>query len=309
MVKDCDQLDKDLTGLRCFEATDSETKERCRFLVSQCHVVQPDGSEIHRIFPAALAPRCTLTFMSRYGLRGRPESKCFSFTTKFFRESRLSGHLDARWGLSLLPSPRKEQAVAALYAAWAAFTKEHSLRYWLFAGSLIGWFFNKDILPWDDDLDVQVLASDLVSHDQYGRFDRTTYNGRYYFEINPNSAQRAPDQRNLIDARFIDKQSGMFIDVVAVAYDIKAGALQCKRGERFNPKDIFPIRKTTFMGTTAWVPSNVGQFLLTKYGSNVVLHQQPQRHHTSHCPSFGPCAVYTFNPSTAHWVDQRPRRP
>eukprot|EP00668_Euglena_longa_P010205 GGOE01012381.1.p1 GENE.GGOE01012381.1~~GGOE01012381.1.p1 ORF type:complete len:417 (-),score=71.94 GGOE01012381.1:1021-2271(-) len=302
----CDGLDNELTGLSCFEATDPQTKARCHFLFTQCDVEQPDVADVEKQFPAP-APRCISVFVGQAKPRNQLGLRCFVLpSTKFFHESRLSGHLDARWGVSPLPSPKKENAVVALYSAWAIFTQERGLRHWLFAGSLIGWFFNKGILPWDDDLDVQVLASDLLSHDRYGKYDRTTYNGRYVFEINPNSAQRAPDQRNLIDARFIDMETGMFIDVVAVSYDSKTESLQCKRAERFNPRDIFPIRKTTFLGATAWVPSNVSQFLITKYGPNVTLHQQPQRHHTSHCPASGPCAVYFFNSSTLQWVDQRP---
>eukprot|EP00668_Euglena_longa_P006619 GGOE01007916.1.p10 GENE.GGOE01007916.1~~GGOE01007916.1.p10 ORF type:complete len:138 (-),score=40.14 GGOE01007916.1:1553-1966(-) len=134
-----------------------------------------------------------------------------------------------------------------------------------------------------------------------------TYHNQYLFEVNPNSVHRAPDGSNFIDARFIDKETGVFVDIVAVSHNADTQALQCKHGETFIPAHIFPIRKTTFMGEEAWVPYDVPRFLFKKYGPKVVLHQQPHHHPTSRCPPFGPCAVYRFHPENSKWVDERQR--
>jgi hypothetical protein len=57
----------------------------------------------------------------------------------------------------------------------------------------------------------------------------------YLFEINPGFAVEGPfDKLNMIDARWIDMQTGLFIDVTTVRPNVTAralgieGALQCK---------------------------------------------------------------------------------
>jgi len=57
----------------------------------------------------------------------------------------------------------------------------------------------------------------------------------YHFEINPGFATEGPfDQLNMIDARWIDTQTGLFIDITTVRPNVTAralgvrGALKCK---------------------------------------------------------------------------------
>eukprot|EP00667_Euglena_gracilis_P007857 EG_transcript_7946 len=297
---ECRRLDAELTGLRCFEAADPETRERCRRLAAQCYTAQPDPEDVQRKFPAP-GPPCTSAIAIDVGPSQAVAWKCtLKQAPKFFWESRLSSHLDARWGTFSLSPEQRRGALADTFRAWAAFTEERKLQSWLFAGSLIGWFFNKDMLPWDDDLDVQVLASHLLSPKHYLPHNHTTYRNRFYFEINPNSQYRSVDWNNVIDARFVDTATGVFIDVVAVSYDPAWRTLTCKRHERFNPAVLFPLWRTTFMGAPAWVPHDPGQALVAKYGPNVVLHQQPQPHPTTRCVP-GPCRLHPFDPETLRW--------
>lgn len=60
----------------------------------------------------------------------------------------------------------------------------------------------------------------------------------YLLEINPNYVNREQtDTLNVIDARWIDTESGMFIDITAVRYNMThtagAGILSCKDGHEF----------------------------------------------------------------------------
>eukprot|EP00667_Euglena_gracilis_P022921 EG_transcript_25714 len=45
---ECDRLDAELTGLRCFEAADAATRDRCRRLAA-CHPLQPDPVDVQRV--------------------------------------------------------------------------------------------------------------------------------------------------------------------------------------------------------------------------------------------------------------------
>lgn len=60
----------------------------------------------------------------------------------------------------------------------------------------------------------------------------------YLLEINPNYINREQtDKLNVIDARWIDMDSGMFIDITTVRYNLThpegEGILSCKDGHEF----------------------------------------------------------------------------
>ena len=98
------------------------------------------------------------------------------------------------------------------------------------------------ILPWDSDVDVQMTVDTLSFLASYYNMSVFHYHlphipqGRdYLFEINPGFATEGQfDQLNMIDARWIDTETGLFIDVTTVRPNQTAralgvdGALKCK---------------------------------------------------------------------------------
>lgn len=83
-------------------------------------------------------------------------------------------------------------------------------------------------MPWDLDADVQVTETDMYFLAAY--YNMTTYYFKYgdmevgkYFllEINPHFIHRDEDDvLNVIDARWIDMGTGLFIDITAARYDL-----------------------------------------------------------------------------------------
>lgn len=106
----------------------------------------------------------------------------------------------------------------------------------------IGWL--QQIFPWDSDLDVQV--SEPTIHFLANYYNMTEYHFElpeiedsrtYLLEINPRYiVSSIDDWLNVIDARWIDTTSGLFIDITAVRKDITGdltgnpGVLMCKDG-------------------------------------------------------------------------------
>ena len=98
------------------------------------------------------------------------------------------------------------------------------------------------ILPWDSDIDVQMSVETLSFLASYYNMSVFHYHlphipeGRdYLFEINPGFATEGPfDSLNMIDARWIDTDTGLFIDITTVRPNETAralgleGALKCK---------------------------------------------------------------------------------
>lgn len=111
----------------------------------------------------------------------------------------------------------------------------------------------------------------------------------YLLEINPHYTVRTTlDNLNVIDARWIDTSSGLFIDITTVRADDAArsrgimGALMCKDGHHYlvglrsdlneydcshlQENDIFPLRDSLFENTPVKIPYEYTKLLQAEYG-------------------------------------------
>lgn len=100
-------------------------------------------------------------------------------------------------------------------------------------------------MPWDLDADVQVTEADMYFLAAY--HNMTTYyfkyenlkKGRFFLlEINPYFKHRDQDDKlNVIDARWIDMDNGLFIDITAARYAVNhprgEGILYDKNGHEY----------------------------------------------------------------------------
>ncbi|KAJ5788513.1 hypothetical protein N7457_003503 [Penicillium paradoxum] len=155
---------------------------------------------------------------------------------------------------------------------------------WIMHGTLLAWWWNQKIFPWDSDLDVQV--SEATIHflaDYYNvtehHFDLPGVEGgrTYVLEVNPYYVVKSEkDTANKIDARWIDKSSGFFIDITAVYKDENMrgnghpGALMCKDKHRYEESDLFPLRDSLFEGVPVKVPYAYTYILEEEYGANAL---------------------------------------
>ncbi|KAH0543581.1 hypothetical protein FGG08_002142 [Glutinoglossum americanum] len=119
---------------------------------------------------------------------------------------------------------------------------------WIMHGTLLGWWWNAklgaQILPWDSDTDVQVTESTMhylanyynMSVHHYVDPDSSEETG-YLLEINPNYFNRSrSDLHNVIDARWVDTRTGLFVDITVVTRNYShptKGMLSCKDGHDY----------------------------------------------------------------------------
>ncbi|KAI9365550.1 LicD family-domain-containing protein [Zopfochytrium polystomum] len=232
---------------------------------------------------------------------------------KFFREVAGNSHLDARFAhrdgspaaaagaaAAAVPAgvpPGGELAV--LLRAWTEFASEANSTTWIAHGTLLGWWWTGGALPWDDDVDVQTTLRDLdgLARRWNGTRRGGRDGGRYLFEVNPGYLRRYPEADNTIDARFVDTETGRFVDVTAVAevpaaVSVAVGRggeaatrekedvgsarkdgdedgtylVTCKSPHVAMVRDLFPLRRTTFEGIDVYVPFDAEKILLSEYG-------------------------------------------
>ena len=94
-------------------------------------------------------PAPVLQVGTRLGeVRGTPQ--------KYFHESTFDAHYDARFGVQSVSQEQRRLHLRALTQAYLSTMNNIGIETWLMHGSLLGWHWNRKVLPWDHDLDVQV---------------------------------------------------------------------------------------------------------------------------------------------------------
>lgn len=126
------------------------------------------------------------------------------------------------------PEYKKISILSRLIRAWLRFTNNEDINTWLAHGTLLGHNFNRIMLPWDIDHDVQVSSAGMWKLAKYFNqsviIDTTLDDefssgyGQYFLDIGSSFFDRdSPAKNNVIDARFIDIHTGMYIDITQVA--------------------------------------------------------------------------------------------
>lgn len=78
---------------------------------------------------------------------------------------------------------------------------------------------------------------------------------------------------NRIDARFIDIQNGLYIDITGISEvnpNREPGVLSCKNFHKYRTSEIYPLRQTIFEGTRAFVPYRYEQILTAEYDYGLI---------------------------------------
>lgn len=180
---------------------------------------------------------------------------------------------------------------------------------WLAHGTLLGWWWSGRVMPWDYDLDVQMPTATLAYlgrhfnrtlHDyafavdgegdglplspsvallQKEQGDATSdgsgsgrfVNKTYLLDVNPyHGALGRGSGHNVIDARWIDVSSGLFVDITGLAEREAAerpGVWSCKNAHRYRTAELYPLRRTEFEGVPATVPFAFDKILADEYGA------------------------------------------
>ncbi|KAJ1548380.1 hypothetical protein HK405_003432 [Cladochytrium tenue] len=190
------------------------------------------------------------------------------------------------------------QQLAEVYGGWARFSAAHNVTAWLAHGALLGWYWSRVALPWDDDVDLQMTYRGV--EELAARFNGSLFEDRFLVDANPNFVYRHKQPRNVIDARFVDTKTGRFIDITGlasaasprfVASHASTTLVSCKSVHAYEHTAMFPLREATFEGSPALVPHDVRAVLVSEYGERSL-----------HREEFG---QYEYDRGSRTWVRRR----
>jgi hypothetical protein len=203
---------------------------------------------------------------------------------KYFHESTFNTHYDGRFGAQALSEEDRPMHLRALIQTYLSSMHDIGIETWLAHGTLLGWYWNRKIMPWDADLDVQISEKSMTHLAAY--YNMTVHHfaipsvpsGRdFLLEINPRwEINDAADKTNRIDGRWIDMTSGLYVDMTTLHNNVTAqaegmeGAMMCKDLHKYLYEDIFPLRETTFEGAAARIPWAYASVLAEEYGEEAL---------------------------------------
>jgi len=196
------------------------------------------------------------------------------------------GHYDIRYFKDVVPYDEHRPALRHLIRAYLTTFRKLGIETWLAHGTLLGWWWNGHIMPWDYDLDVQVSSATLyylgknynrTEHEYHYRDEATgrTITKKYLLDINPHHVEKSRgDGMNVIDARWVDTSNGMFIDITGLAERDPAtnpGVWSCKNYHRYRTRDLYPMRESEFEGVPAVIPYSFDRILTEEYGMKALV--------------------------------------
>ncbi|KAK9237486.1 LicD family-domain-containing protein [Lipomyces kononenkoae] len=214
----------------------------------------------------------------------RPQSKYFFEAVAKYRKQWVGLHYDHRYFKFELNEKDRIRLMRFMVEAWFAFLDENNLESWIAHGTLLGWYWNGQPLPWDLDVDVQMFIRTVERMSK--QFNATTYeyitgegeSRHYYIDVNPYFAYRFRGKgENVIDARFVDMQNGLYIDITALAEADpirRPNVLSCKNNHRYLVDDILPLRQTLFIGHRAYVPYEFERVLQKEYSRRALTNEK-----------------------------------
>ncbi|KAK3315351.1 LicD family-domain-containing protein [Apodospora peruviana] len=190
------------------------------------------------------------------------------------------GHYDVRYYKGIVEYEEHRPNLRLLIRSYLTVFRELGVETWLAHGTLLGWWWNGRIMPWDYDLDVQVSAATLFyladkhnrTEHEYRYVDERTgrkATKKYLLDINPSHSKPRLEGKNIIDARWIDTSNGMFVDITGLAErepETQPGIWSCKNFHRYRTRDLYPMRETEYEGVPATVPYNFDRILTEEYG-------------------------------------------
>ncbi|CDK28154.1 unnamed protein product [Kuraishia capsulata CBS 1993] len=180
---------------------------------------------------------------------------------------------------------RHKIIVHRLLRNWSQFSYQLGIIQWVNHGALLAWYWNGVSFPYDDDVDVQLPAKVL---DNFARRfnqsliieDINSGYGRYFVDCNAFMTHRTHGNGlNNIDARFIDVDSGAYIDITGLTltnqhkpgkYEKLKGknrneVYNCKNSHFYHIDELSPAKYTRLEGAPLLIPRNFTSILAEEY--------------------------------------------
>lgn len=176
---------------------------------------------------------------------------------------------------------------------WFRFAEEKGIVTWIMHGPLLSWYWNGFMFPFDNDIDIQMPVLELVrlgeKHNQTLVIEDIEEGfGKYLIDVGTFIHNRDISRReNHIDARFIDVDTGIYIDITGLSsskaevpeeyyqlgmFDkgLNEPIYNDRRKHFYTLDQLSPLRFTQMSGVPLYVPNQISERLTFEYINGMV---------------------------------------
>lgn len=171
----------------------------------------------------------SLRFAQSYDSSGDNKFKYFYESSSIQNHpDNFQNHMDIRFFSGWVPKWKRLRTLNSLMRTWLDFTKSENLTSWLAHSSLHAYLYSGSQFPWVASQNVQMPIQDL--HKLAMFYNQTLViespsegYGRFFIDVQPFIFSRDHDESlDKVDARFIDIDTGLFIDILGVGFSSNA---------------------------------------------------------------------------------------
>lgn len=173
---------------------------------------------------------------------------------------------------------------------WFKFANEKGIISWIAHGPLLSWYWDGLLFPFDEDIDIQMPAEELTRFSKlYNQTlvveDISEGFGKYFIDCSTFIHHRGKSYKeNHIDARFIDIDTGSYIDITglgiskeeapdkykdivnqAAIFNQPKPVYNCRNLHFYSYDEISPLRYTMIGGVPCYIPNKVEDILKDEY--------------------------------------------
>lgn len=187
---------------------------------------------------------------------------------------------------------RQEVILDRLSRNWFRFAEEKGIVSWIMHGPLLSWYWNGMMFPFDNDLDIQMPARELVRLGElYNQSlvieDLEEGFGKYLVDIGTYVHNRDISHReNHIDARFLDIDTGLYIDITGLGVtdavipenfendkkwvkisqqDRNDHVYNDRRKHFYKHEQLSPLKYSQIGGVPVYLPNEISNRLMFEY--------------------------------------------
>ncbi|KAI9780287.1 MAG: hypothetical protein M1816_003129 [Peltula sp. TS41687] len=211
---------------------------------------------------------------------------------KYFHEAGEKdtlGHYDQRFFKRIDSDEDRRSTLQHLMRAYLKFFRERNIETWIAHGTLLGWWWNEKLLPWDWDIDVQVsdstleyLANHLNGTKYHYVSEDRSMERDYLLDVNPFWTKRDRGEGlNIIDARWIDIRTGLYVDITGLSQNRPKHPQEiwmCKNLHEYRTEDLFPMQESMFEGVPTKVPYSYEKILSEEYERKALTNTEYEEH-------------------------------
>lgn len=176
---------------------------------------------------------------------------------------------------------------------WNLFAEEKGIVSWIMHGPLLSWYWDGLMFPFDLDIDIQMPMSELVrlARDYNQTLiveDPSEGYGKFFIDVGSFIHNRdISSKSNHIDARFVDVESGIYIDITALAKskanppeeyennelvsivkpsdDDQVEIYNDRRKHFYKLEQLSPLKYSMLAGVPVFIPSVITDRLIFEY--------------------------------------------